>query len=61
MNPESTRYDRSAVPESSWPDGTPVSNWSKAIAALRLTDSRARGEERNIVACDDTSLLAEAA
>ena len=37
MKPENSRYDRSQVPESCWPDGVPVSNWSKAIAALGLT------------------------
>ena len=31
-----SRYDRSQVPESSWPDGSPVSNWSKAVAALTI-------------------------
>ena len=37
MNRETSRYDRSNVPESSWPDGTPVSNWSQAVAALSRT------------------------
>jgi hypothetical protein len=47
MNPDSSRYDRSAVPESTWPDGSTVSNWSKAVAALILADgpSEVRGEE----------------
>ena len=37
VKPEASRYDRSQVPEGCWPDGVPVSNWSKAIAALGLT------------------------
>jgi hypothetical protein len=37
VKPENSRYDRSHVPEACWPDGVPVSNWSKAIAALGLT------------------------
>ena len=40
MDPESSRYDRSKIPESSWPDGSPVSNWSKAVAELNRTSQR---------------------
>jgi hypothetical protein len=40
MDPETGRYDRSNVPESSWADGSPVSNWSKAVAELNRTRDR---------------------
>ena len=37
VDPENSRYDRLNVPESSWPDGSPVSNWSRAVAELNRT------------------------
>jgi hypothetical protein len=61
MNPEYSRYDRSAVPESSWPDGTPVSNWSQAVAKLALADGRARANEKKAESADEAPLLAMAA
>jgi hypothetical protein len=42
MSPSISRYDRSAVPDSTWPDGSPVSNWSKAVAALALASGPAQ-------------------
>jgi hypothetical protein len=54
-----SRYDRSKVPESSWPDGSPVSNWSKAVAALRLEGGPVRVEGRN-TAFGDVQLAAAA-
>ena len=61
MDPDNSRYDRSAVPELTWPDGSPVSNWSKAIAALALASGPGRSEEKNWVADDIHPLLARAA
>jgi hypothetical protein len=52
MNPENSRYDRSAVPDSTWPDGSAVSNWSKAVAALALESGGAQSEEKNREADD---------
>ena len=37
MDPNVNRYDRCNVPDSSWPDGTLVSNWSHAVAAFAFT------------------------
>jgi hypothetical protein len=59
MNPENSRYDRSAVPESSWPDGTPVSNWSKAVAAFGLASRHASVGEQDAWS-RDAPLLARA-
>ena len=42
MNANDSRYDRSNVPDSSWPDGTPVSNWSHAVAAFACAGAQAR-------------------
>lgn len=56
MDPENSRYDRSRVPETSWPDGSPVSNWSKAVEALTRAGNRARVEERNVPLRDDARL-----
>jgi hypothetical protein len=36
MNGEYNRYDTPLTPGSCWPDGTPVSNWSHAIATLKI-------------------------
>ena len=49
MSPSIIRYDRSAVPDSTWPDGSPVSNWSKAVAALALASGPAQSEEKKSV------------
>ena len=35
MNGEYNRHDTPMMPGSFWPDGTPVSNWSQAIARLK--------------------------
>jgi len=47
MNPENSQYDRSRVPESSWPDGSPVSNWSKAVEALARAGNPATSSVRS--------------
>lgn len=47
MDLENSQYDRARVPESSWPDGSPVSNWSKAVAALRIAGSLATPSDRH--------------
>jgi len=47
MNPNDGRYDRSNVPDSSWPDGTPVSNWSHAVAAFVFAGTPLRREEED--------------
>jgi len=60
MNLVNSGYDRSNVPESSWPDGSPVSNWSKAVAKLALTGDRARVDEKSVVSID-VRLFAKAA
>jgi hypothetical protein len=51
-----SRYDRSKVPESSWPDGSPVSNWSKAVAALGFDGNRVRVDDGSIAVREDTEL-----
>lgn len=61
MSPSISRYDRSAVPDSIWPDGSPVSNWSKAVAALALASGPAQSKEKNREAGDVHQLLALAA
>ena len=62
MHPEDSRYDRSRVPESSWPDGSPVSNWSKAVAAFSSLASREqRLEEASAGPRNAKPLLAMAA
>jgi len=61
MSPSIIRYDRSAVPDSTWPDGSPVSNWSKAVAALALASGPAQSKEKNREAADVHPLLALAA
>ena len=61
MNPEDSRYDRSHVPEFCWSDGVPVSNWSKAIAALGLTANRAQAGEASTISADDYTELPIAA
>jgi len=61
MRPSIIRYDRSAVPDSTWPDGSPVSNWSRAVAALALVSGSAQSEEKNREAADVHPLLALAA
>jgi len=61
VNPEDSRYDRSHVPELCWPDGVPVSNWSKAIAAFGLTTNRSQAGEASTISADDDSELPIAA
>jgi len=61
MHPEDSRYDRSRVPESSWPDGSPVSNWSKAVAAFSLASREQRLEEASAGPRNTRPLLAMAA
>ena len=61
MTPDNSRYDRSAVPQWTWPDGSPVSNWSKAVAALALASGPTRSEEKSSIAGDVRALLARAA
>ena len=61
MSPSISRYDRSVVPDSTWPDGSPVSNWSKAVAALALANGAAPSKEKNREAADAHPLLALAA
>lgn len=61
MSPSISRYDRSAVPDSTWPDGSPVSNWSKAVAALALASGPAQSKEKNREVADVHPLLALAA
>ena len=61
MNPDSSRYDRSAVPESTWPDGSPVSNWSKAVATLALAPGPAPSDEKHRVLADAYPFFAQAA
>ena len=61
MYPDSSRYDRSAVPESTWPDGSTVSNWSKAVAALALADLPPKSEEKSTGIGDVHPFLALAA
>lgn len=61
MHPEDSHYDRSRVPESSWPDGSPVSNWSKAVAALFLASREQRLEDTSAGPRNATPLLAMAA
>ena len=56
MRPQNSRYDRSSVPESSWPDGSPVSNWSKAVAALARAGTRAWVDERHVPVRDEIPL-----
>jgi hypothetical protein len=47
MNPNDSGYDRSNVPDSSWPDGTPVSNWSHAVAAIVFAGAQPRREHED--------------
>jgi hypothetical protein len=61
MNPNDSRYDRSNVPESSWPDGTPVSNWSYAVASFGFASVRPRRENEEEPLEDLYPDLAEAA
>jgi hypothetical protein len=61
MNPNDSRYDRSNVPEGSWPDGTPVSNWSYAVASFGSVDARSSGEDGEDLLADPYPDLAEAA
>jgi hypothetical protein len=61
MSPCIGRYDRSAVPDSTWPDGSAVSNWSKAVAALALASGPAQSQEKKREAGDVHPLLALAA
>jgi hypothetical protein len=61
MKPADSRYDRTNVPESSWPDGTPVSNWSQAVARLALAERRARASEKRAESADEVPFLAMAA
>jgi hypothetical protein len=61
MHPEDGHYDRSRVPESSWPDGSPVSNWSKAVAAFSLASREHRLEEASAVPRNANPFLAMAA
>ena len=42
MNIEYNRYQTPMLPGSVWPDGSRVSNWSQAVAALNLRMSRTR-------------------
>jgi hypothetical protein len=36
---EYNRYETPMAPGAQWPDGSPVSNWSQAVAALARTGS----------------------
>jgi len=61
MDLESSRYDRSNVPASSWPDGSPVSNWSKAVAEFNRTHHHSIREATAAGSSDTNSLLEKAA
>ena len=61
MHPEDSHYDRSRVPESSWPDGCPVSSWSKAVAAILLASRGQPLEDESAGPRNPTPLLAMAA
>jgi hypothetical protein len=61
MNPNDSRYDRSNVPDSLWPDGTPVSSWSHAVASFGFADARPQREDEEGPLDDAYPDLAEAA
>ena len=43
------RYETPMAPGSYWPDGSPVSNWSQAVAALARHGSvMCRGEAQHV-------------
>jgi hypothetical protein len=45
---EYNRYETPMAPGSHWPDGSPVSNWSQAVAALaRYGSVMGRGEAQH--------------
>jgi hypothetical protein len=55
MDRRTILYDRTKVPETSWPDGSPVSNWSKAVAALPRINLSSTEEEH--VVFDDPAFM----
>ena len=61
MKFENSRYDRSAVPESAWPDGSRVSSWSKAVAALGLATGRMHRESNSLDSGSAETLMSQAA
>ena len=48
MTPEYNRYETPQSPGARWPDGTPVSNWSQAVAIMARHEAERSEETTNV-------------